>query len=182
MNRKGFTLIELLAVIVILSIIMLVAVPNVISVISKQEKNSYINDATKLITMAKYTMSRDTDINYPPAGGIVILEYGFINDGDISRDSDGYEYKAEKSFVVLSLSSDGYLTYWVQLVSENESNCLGLVSEEDLGKNEAQKLVNNTTRIVNNYNEIFGRVYGSGSATAANTTICSKKGCKKYGE
>ena len=55
-KRNGFTLIELLAVIVILGIIMMIAIPNVISTVEKQEKNTYVSDANKLITMAKYTM------------------------------------------------------------------------------------------------------------------------------
>ena len=45
MNKKGFTLVELLGVLIILSIIMLIAVPNVISILDKNKKNFFIADA-----------------------------------------------------------------------------------------------------------------------------------------
>ena len=48
-NKKGFTLIELLAVIVILGIIMLVAIPAVTGYISGSRNDSYINDASLFV-------------------------------------------------------------------------------------------------------------------------------------
>ena len=50
MNKKGFTLIELLGVIIILSIIMLIAIPNVTSVLEKNKRENYIADAKKMIS------------------------------------------------------------------------------------------------------------------------------------
>ena len=55
MNQKGFTLMELLATIVILSIIMLIAVPNVINTLDKNKRSfTYVEDAKKMITLAEY--------------------------------------------------------------------------------------------------------------------------------
>ena len=45
-NKRGFTLIELLAVIIILGVIMLIAIPSVTKYIDDSRKNSYI-DTTK---------------------------------------------------------------------------------------------------------------------------------------
>ena len=41
MNRKGFTLIELLAVIVLISIIMIITVPNVVEYVKSSKETSY---------------------------------------------------------------------------------------------------------------------------------------------
>lgn len=45
MNTKGFTLVELLAVIVILAIILLIAVPNVMGIIEKAKKDAFCSTA-----------------------------------------------------------------------------------------------------------------------------------------
>ncbi len=55
MNKKGFTLIELLATILILSLLMLVAVPNVMSTIDKNKQDTYVEDAKRMITLASST-------------------------------------------------------------------------------------------------------------------------------
>ena len=51
MNQKGFTLIELLATITILSMIMLVAIPNIMSTLDKSKRRTYVEDAKKMITL-----------------------------------------------------------------------------------------------------------------------------------
>lgn len=57
MNNKGFTLVEVLAVIVLISIIGLIAIPNVISTLGTSKKASdsatYDNIKTALITMCE---------------------------------------------------------------------------------------------------------------------------------
>lgn len=134
-NNKGFTLIELLAVITILAIIMLIAIPNVVSVIEKQKKNTYVNDAMKLISRTKYTVNSNTDIPYPDAGKAVVLYMNYVNNGDLDTDPNGYKYDIDKSFVAISLTGDGFIEYWAQLVSKNESgvyNGIPLTKETDL--------------------------------------------------
>ena len=188
MNRKGFTLIELLAVIVILSIIMIVAVPNVLSVISKQEKNAFVNDAKKLITMAKYKMAQDTDIDYPDANGLVYLEYDFINNGDIKGDSDGYDYSPTFSFVALSRDANGFVKYNVQLVSKtvDSYNGIGVTSEEALGKDSAIKEVGNRDLMVTDedpttkYRNIYKKIYGGYPGSGNSIEVWSKKGKTGY--
>lgn len=53
-REKGFTLIELLAVIIILSVIMVIAVPKVLDVINKSKEEAFIDSAYGISDSAKY--------------------------------------------------------------------------------------------------------------------------------
>ena len=50
MNKKGFTLIELLAVIIILGILMIIAIPSVTKYISDSRKSSYVDTAKEVVS------------------------------------------------------------------------------------------------------------------------------------
>ena len=54
MKRNGFTLVELLAVIVILAIILLIAVPNILGVIEGAREDSDISSAKMIATQGRY--------------------------------------------------------------------------------------------------------------------------------
>ena len=161
-KRNGFTLIELLAVIVILGIIMMIAIPNVISTVEKQEKNSYISDANKLITMAKYALRTNTDIPYPDPDQVVILYFSYIDNGDIETDPEGRTYDSEQSYVALKHTDDNYIEYWVQLVGVDASSNRGvpLTSEVELGKDMALNLVKKNFVPTTGKAEIGNRLYG----------------------
>ena len=53
-REKGITLIELLAVIIILSVIMVIAVPKVLDVINKSKEEAFIDSAYGISDSAKY--------------------------------------------------------------------------------------------------------------------------------
>lgn len=58
-NRKGFTLVELLAVIVILAVLALVAMPNVTKLMDNARKNSFTTEAEEF---AKYAQTAYTNV------------------------------------------------------------------------------------------------------------------------
>ncbi|MGM9874935.1 MAG: prepilin-type N-terminal cleavage/methylation domain-containing protein, partial [Bacilli bacterium] len=47
-NKKGFTLVELLAVIAILAILVIIALPNVINMYTKAQKETFLTEAKKV--------------------------------------------------------------------------------------------------------------------------------------
>lgn len=67
LNNKGFTLIELLAVIVILGVIMLIAIPSVSKIIANSRENTYKSSAQTLISGAR-NMALSTSTGKPDLG------------------------------------------------------------------------------------------------------------------
>ena len=56
-NKKGFTLVELLAVIVILGVLLLIAVPSITGVIENSRKNSFVSSVNMVVDQIKSQVS-----------------------------------------------------------------------------------------------------------------------------
>jgi prepilin-type N-terminal cleavage/methylation domain-containing protein len=59
MNRKGFTLIELLAVIVIMGILMIIAIPAMMRYIENSRKDTFSSIGKSYINSARYSLLND---------------------------------------------------------------------------------------------------------------------------
>lgn len=114
-NSRGFTLVELLGVLMILSIILVIAVPNVVSVLDKNKKETYVSDAKKLVSMAETQIRADTDIDWPVEGQTIVLKLSYLNNGNLDSDPEGVKYDEDRSYVAICLVNDTY-TYYVQLI------------------------------------------------------------------
>lgn len=142
MNNKAFTLIELLGVIIIISIIMLIAIPNVVSVLDKNKKDSYIADAKKLVTQAQYEI-RNGSINKPATGEIVKITLSRLGTSDIKNDPNGDLYNLKDTYVVI-VRKNGYLEYYVNLVANDKNgnnNGISLVNIDKLSEDGKYELV-----------------------------------------
>lgn len=147
-NRNGFTLVELLAVIVILGIIMLIAVPNVVSVIDNNRKETYLSDAKKMVTMAEYATRTNTSILMPNSGEVTVLRLSYINNGDLTKDPEGNSYDTYRSYIAIKKGNDGFDEYYVNLVggSAEKNRGINLTKVDDLnGDNRFKMVVKNFT-------------------------------------
>lgn len=59
-NKKGFTLVELLAVIVVLAIIILIAMPSVMGAMDKARRNSLVTEASEIAKIAQTAYADDS--------------------------------------------------------------------------------------------------------------------------
>ena len=119
MNKKGFTLIELLAVIAIIAIVSLIAVPNMIGISDDVRKEQMLNDAKKLISLARMKVNTDYDIRNFISDKCSATQCDFTisfldNSKDINEDPDGGTYGA--SSYVRYYKSGSTNTFCVYLV------------------------------------------------------------------
>ena len=135
MNKKGFTLIELLGVVIILAIIMLIAIPNIMTLVERSKKDGYINDARKMVYLVKSEIKKGA-VNKPSSEEYVKVTLKDLATSDLEKDKDGYTYDLNKSYVYIT-RENGNLVYYAQLVSDKGTKYRGilLVNVEDL-KNE----------------------------------------------
>lgn len=120
-SNKGFTLIELVATITILSIIMMIAVPNVVSILNKNKAQTYVNDARKLVTLAKYLFESDATIDRPTGGSCVVILLSALDRTELNKGPENGRYDLEQSFVVIKYNGTTY-EYRVQLYENYTKN------------------------------------------------------------
>ena len=79
LSNKGFTLIELLAAMVILAAIMLIAVPNIMGILSNSRANTYVEDAKKLLSLAEYEFRGTSTIDRPAKGSCIAMSLQYLD-------------------------------------------------------------------------------------------------------
>lgn len=112
-NKKGFTLIELLAVIIILGILMIIAIPSVTSYISSSRKNAYVDTAKQVIGGARVLVNSgkleayDSSVTYYIPSSCINLENG---DKPVSPYGDFVS-----AYIVVTYNGNGYDYYWTSV-------------------------------------------------------------------
>ena len=140
-NKKGFTLIELLAVIIILGILMIIAIPAVTEYISSSRKSAYITTASRYIDGVRNKINAaeipvyDKETTYYIPGSCVSMEKG----GN-SPYGDWEEY-----YVVVTYDGTSYDYYWT---SRDETNTGIYLTYQDLL--DVDRIENNVTSISTN--------------------------------
>ena len=116
MKRKGFTLIELLAVIIILGILMLIAIPSITRYIEDSRKSTYVNTANEILRGASNLVNggeleiNDEDTTYYVPSSCISTENG------VSRSPFG---EFESAYVVVTCNKDNYDYYWLSEDTEH---------------------------------------------------------------
>ena len=129
MKNRGFTLIELLAVIIILAIIMLIAIPSVTNYINNSRKESYVDTAKELLRGAG---------NLVNSGELEVYDPGttyYIPSTCIKTESGGNSPygKFNPAYIITTYDGENHNYYWI---SKDEAS-MGVpkpVSGDELSK------------------------------------------------
>ncbi len=112
MNKKGFTLIEIIAVIVIIGVLLLIAVPAVSSIIFSARNKTYANNASSFMD--------EVDALYKSKKYGPLLEEDqimIVPIKDVTFEKNNYSYSPygiydyDKSYVIIVRSNNGYKLY-----------------------------------------------------------------------
>ena len=159
-NSLGFTLIELIATITILGIIMLIAVPNVISVVTKNKNQTYVNDARKFVTLAKYKFESDANIMRPTSTNCAVIMLSSVDRSELQSGPEDGTYETDsnatdQSYVVIKYENSTYV-YYVQLIEtySNKNNTaqkkvIALMKYDDLVQIDAKNSAIKTSGWIN---------------------------------
>lgn len=74
MKKNGFTLIELLAVIVVLSIVLLVAIPKIGDIVNQSRKSTFLEEAKNVYKMAQIVLVDGISTDYIYSGDSTKLD------------------------------------------------------------------------------------------------------------
>lgn len=125
LNKKGFTLIELLAVIIILGVLLLIAVPSVSKYIQQSRMKTYRNNLSGLISAVTNEVNAMDDADYIfSAEQVLVVPFEKIElEKGSNAKSPFSTYNKQKSFVLVVRKYDdesnpiGY-QYYVQALDE----------------------------------------------------------------
>lgn len=113
-NKKGFTLVELLAVIVVLAIIILIAMPSVLSSMEKARKNSFAVEANEVIRAAQ-TAYADAVMNGKVSGNNICISYNYLKNGFLEKHDNNYN----GSVLITINTTSGQASYKIYLSNSN---------------------------------------------------------------
>ena len=147
-NKKGFTLVELLAVIVIMAILLMIAIPSISSIIYDSRSKLYVQDASTYVTAAKQLVTDQT---------FTIDDYDTTYYIHINNLTDQSKIRSPFSewldaYVVVTLNEDGTKDYY--WISCDKAGWKIDLKEDKLLN---QKDVYNGKKYVNNRQPINGR-------------------------
>ena len=115
MKKNGFTLVELIITISIFGLMMLVSVPNITSMVDKNKRKVYINDAKKLVKLARYKFYTTYKDVKPAAGTCITYSINSLDMSNLETPPNGGTYNNGYSFVKVTYSGNTYI-FKVQLV------------------------------------------------------------------
>jgi type IV pilus assembly protein PilA len=111
-NKKGFTLIELLAVMVILGLVLIIAIPTITGVTERIKKDTFASAARMMIASAREKVSDDPNILMPPNNyDATLIKLAYLNLENMNQDVDNGYYNKINTYVLVVKINDELVYY-----------------------------------------------------------------------
>lgn len=135
LTQKGFTLIELLAVIIILGVLLLIAVPSISKYIETSRRNTYISQVKQLVNSTATSVNAlEFPFNIGKNEGLIIPFSEVNMEKNSPKVKSPYaKFVPEKSYVLVYYDGIKY-NYYVSALDE-AGNAIPLVNEKNLSTN-----------------------------------------------
>jgi type IV pilus assembly protein PilA len=125
MKKNGFTFIELLAMLIILGIIMLIAIPNISGMLKNQKLDKYKHDAINMVEAAKVKAKSEKSLIAPKSGDCIVFTLKYLDSNEsIVTGPNGGKYDKFDSIVVYTRKASKY-KYYVRLVEDYKGKRTG---------------------------------------------------------
>lgn len=156
-DKKGFTLIELLAVIIILGVLLLIAVPSISKYIENSRKNTYINSVKSLVSAVSTSVNA---LEYPftiSKNEGLIIPFSEINlEKKSAKTQSPYsKYISEKSYVLVAFDGESY-RYYVSAF-DDAGYAIPLVYDKNLSINSITTDISKINYNIISYEEIINK-------------------------
>ena len=186
MNKKGFTLIELLAVIIILGILMIIAIPSVTTYIQNSRKSAYVDTASAYIDAVRTKVNEAKDLKFFDTNTMYLVPVGHESGKTcVSTESGGKSPFSESwnyAFVGVVYKGDGYNYYFIG--EDGATQGFELIDQNTLSKEGNDKLYSArrgtiTTNAANNLKTAYGlsanTIYADTPATGETAYLADVK-------
>ena len=110
-NKRGFTLIELLAVIIILGILMIIAIPSVTKYINDSRKSAYVDTAKEIVSGTRNKVN-DGKLGMYDTNTTYYIPVDYIKTENASKSPYGEFVQA---YVGVVYDGNGYKYYWISV-------------------------------------------------------------------
>ena len=165
-NKKGFTLIELLAVIIILGVLMIIAIPSVTTYIQNSRKSAYVDTAVAYVDAVRNKVNEAAKIKFYATDTLYMIPVGHetanscisVETGGQSPFSDQWHY----AYVGVTYDGSGYNYYFIG--EDGAAQGLPFLDQTTLAKegtdkiySQANKNDENTQPVVELLKELYAK-------------------------
>lgn len=131
-RKNGFTLVELLAVLVLLSVISIIAIPNVIDAVNSSKKKLYSEQVNRILEAAdRWAQDNDDKLpstslnssrNYMDITVTMLREGGYIKNEDVKNPLKASKNMNEKIRIIYNYGFNQYVSLFCDFPDDLENN------------------------------------------------------------